>query len=98
MLAVTQKALFHTRGLIHLPAVVPTENATRSRAAILRLFEDHGFWKDGRWHHGSSAAFSRLLKRLKKSAARGGFMTPLVHEAMTELVGGARLIPRSEKP
>ena len=51
-----------------------------------------------RWHQGSSAAFSRLLKRLKKSTDRGGFMTPRVHDAMTELVDGAAWTPWSEKP
>lgn len=84
--------------MVHLQAVLPTESAERSRSAILRLFEEHGFWKDGRWHEGSPAAFSRLLKRLKKSTARGGFMTPQLHDVMTDLVGGAQLVPWSEKP
>ena len=98
MLTDRQKALFRTRGLLHLPAMLPTENAERSREESLRLFEKHGFWRDGRWHQGSSAAFSRLLKRLKKSTDRGGFMTPHVHDAMTELASGAELTPWSEKP
>ena len=97
MITKSQKELFRTRGLLRLTGILPTENADRSREEIIRLFEKHGFWKDGRWHQGSSAAFSRLLKRLKKSDG-GGFMTPSVHDAMTELVGGAELTPWSEKP
>ena len=88
------EAPFRARGLLRLPGILPTENADRSREEIVRLFEKHGFWKDGRWHQGSSAAFSRLLKRLKKSSNRGGFMTPSVHDAMTELVGGAESVVR----
>jgi hypothetical protein len=38
MLTDTQQALFRTRGLLHLPAILPTENAERSREEILRLF------------------------------------------------------------
>ncbi len=98
MLTEPDKALFRTRGLLRLPGILPPENAERSREEIFRLFEKHGFWKDGRWHQGSSVAFSRLLKRLKKSTDRGGFMTPRVHDAMAELVDGAELTPWSEKP
>ncbi len=93
-----EKASFRARGLLHLPGILPTENADRSREEIIRLFEKHGFWKDGRWHQGSSAAFSRLLKRLKKSTDRGGFMTPCVRDAMAELVDGAELTPWSGMP
>lgn len=92
-----QKERFRTRGLLRLPALLPTENAQRSREEIYRLFERLGFWKDGRWQQGSSGAFSKLLKRLKKTD-RGSFMTPRVHDAMGELVGGAGLTPWSEKP
>ena len=49
MLTDRQQALFKARGLLYLPAILPTENAERSREEILRLFEKHGFWRDGRW-------------------------------------------------
>ena len=98
MLTELQKERFRTRGLLRLPALLPTENAQRSREEILRLFEKHGCWKDGRWHEGSSAAFGRLLKRLKKSTVRGSFMTPRVLDAMGELVDGAALTPWTGKP
>ena len=98
MIEESQRELFKTRGLLRLPGILPTENANRSREEIIRLFERHGFWKDGRWHQDSPAAFSRLLKRLKKPTGRGGFMTPSVYDAMMRLVDGAALVPWSEKP
>ena len=98
VLTETQEELFRTRGLLRLPALLPTENAGRSREEIVRLCERAGVWKQGRWYRGSSVAQRKLLKRLKKSTDRGSFMTPRVHDAMTALVDGAALTSWSAKP
>jgi hypothetical protein len=98
MLTDAQKEHFKTRGLVCLAGILPTENADRSREEIFQLCEKHGFWRDGRWQHGSSLVPSRVRKRLKKSRVRGSFMSPQVHDCMAELVAGAALAPWSEKP
>ena len=95
MLTQDQQNTFLKEGLIRLPGLLPVEYVSASADRLLAICKKSKSFNDGRWVLDDLKAARQLRKQLAKSKAFGSLMTPILDEAICDLVSGRQLQQRT---